>query len=117
MAVSIKLPSGITVTSTATDEKQAITELNFWANEFPAECGNCKSTNITPRHRVSGKFNYYEARCGKCGHTLSFGQYESGVGLFAKRKDGWKPPYQGGGSERQESQKQSQESDDDSIPY
>ena len=120
MAVSIKLPSGITVSSTSMKIKDIFKDLSFWSTEFPTKCGNCKSVNVFPSAREVESNYYYEAKCGDCGHSLSFGQYKTGEGLFAKKKDGWKPPYKGGDSERQEaprSQSNNGPDDGDSIPY
>lgn len=118
MSVSLKLPSGITVTSTATKIKDIFKDLSFWGSEWPAKCGNCKSQNIVPSHREVEGNSYYEAKCGDCGHSLSFGQYKTGEGLFAKKKDGWRPPYKGGDSERQEAPRShAPESDTSDVPY
>jgi phage FluMu protein Com len=112
MAVSIKLPSGITVSSTSTKIKDIFKDLSFWSTEFPTKCGNCKSVNVFPSHRDVESNSYYEAKCGDCGHTLSFGQYKTGEGLFAKKKDGWRPPYVGKQDDRESQSKGSVDPDD-----
>lgn len=117
MAVSIKLPSGITVTSTATKIKDIFKDLSFWGSEFPTKCGNCKSSNLAPSYReTKDGDSYYEAKCGDCGHTLGFGQFKAGEGLFAKKKDGWRPPYTGG-SEQRETPRKQDDDDGSEIPY
>lgn len=115
MAVQIKLPSGITVTSAATKIKDIFKDLSFWASEFPSKCGHCGSTNVLPSHREHDSNSYYEAKCSDCSHTLSFGQYKTGEGLFAKKSDGWKPPYKGAGAQAQAPK--GGDDGDDSIPY
>ena len=114
MAVSIKLPSGITVSSTSTKIKDIFKDLSFWASEWPSKCGNCKSVNVFPSARETDGFHFYEAKCGDCGHSLSFGQYREGDGLFAKKSDGWKPPFKGKEAQQQAPK---QAPDEDGEPY
>jgi len=123
MSVSIKLPSGITVSSPAVTIKEAFKDLSFWTNEYPHKCGNCGKPNVVPSHRIVNDDSYFEAKCTDCGYTLSFGQHKKGDSLYSKeRKEGWKKPYTGG-SERNESPQSrsgmgaASHPDDDSIPY
>lgn len=51
-------------------------------------CGACKSVDIKFIARKSGKFEFFELGCTKCGSRLSFGQHNDGDGtLFPRRKD------------------------------
>lgn len=91
----MKLPSGLTVSTSATDVKQVFKDLSFFGTEFPHKCGHCKSINIVPSYReTQAGDSYYEAKCTDCGYVAKFGQYKSGGTLFFKRKEGWQPPFQ-----------------------
>lgn len=51
------------------------------------ECGACKSTNISPVHRIVEDNDFYEMRCNECYAKLSYGQHKKGETLFPHRKD------------------------------
>ena len=107
----------IAITIDGTDPKQAFKSLSFW-QEYKkncSECGCCGSKNVMPRLRSivaqngpnKGKsYKYYEAQCGECYSTFSFGEKQETGELFPKRDPGWKKFDKDGGGHSEPSRSQ-----------
>ena len=113
MPLQIKLPSGLVISTAASEVKQQFKDISFWANDFPSQCGNCKGRNIVPEHHRNQDGNdFFHARCLDCKYEAAFGQHKTGGTLFFKNE--WKPPFRK--SDTQPASGAALE-DGDEIPY
>ena len=94
MPASIKLTDKFTVTVTGNTPKEIIQGASFWLNDFPKQCGNCQSTDIAPRHRRTKGFDFYEARCAKCHHSVKISETKEDHSFFIRWDAKWLSPQQ-----------------------
>ena len=132
MAVKIELmvSKGLKATVTGQNVKEAINELNMFA-EVPHECPRCKAP-IAFKHREVDGNHFYEVVCrGKVEHKSTLGVHRQGDTLYYKNSENWKTmdeiKNENGGSNqrRQPTQKPKPEPDqslrdlegDDDLPF
>lgn len=116
MPCTIKLNDRFTVTVTGNSPKELIQGASFWLNDFPCQCGNCKSKNILPRHRKAKGFDFFEVRCSDCKHTVKISEAKEDHSFFIRWDAKWEAP-QSGGEQSHQPTSSAPEVDDSDIAY
>lgn len=89
MPASIKLTERITIQITGNTPKEIIQAGSFWLNDYPKACGNCSSTDISPRHRKAKGFDFFEVKCGKCHHSVKISEAKEDHSFFIRWDAKW----------------------------